>query len=147
MSLQGIKTLARQEWCTALLFLITRAPISQDDAQLWLALLPLLRQICGSSHVAPNDLLVIAAKFVGGSGLQWIQETLASPSDSADQEGSTTICRLMQVDIFPARLACQAVPLSRAHVVHVRTCKVQHIIESWILQTLGRLLLAPFNFM
>lgn len=83
--MQGIDTLAIQDWAGAMQFLISRAPLSQDDAQLWLELLPLLHRLLRSGKVSAAILLAVASKFAGGSALQWLQDSAA---ESASWEGA-----------------------------------------------------------
>lgn len=75
-------------------FLLSKPPLSTDDAQLWQALLPLVERITTSAHASSGDLQQLAAEFVGGAGLQWLQSA-AAPGQGGGEDGAVT-CQLTQ---------------------------------------------------
>lgn len=93
--LQGIGALVRLGWCGSMRFLLSRPPLSTGDAQLWLALLPLVERTATSGHASSEDLQQLAAEFVGGAGLQWLQSA-AAPGQGGGED-SAVACQLTQV--------------------------------------------------
>lgn len=89
--LQGVDALARLGWYGSMSFLLSRPPLSTDDAQLWLALLPLVERIATSGHASSEDLQRLAAEFVGGAG-----PSAAAPGQGGGEDSAVT-CQLTQV--------------------------------------------------
>lgn len=94
--------LAAAAWPEALRFLISAAPLSDEDCWLWLEMLPLVRQLLMSGPAtAPQDaastLQQLAEQFAGGSALAWMRGQSSNPL------GTPTSAALLPVVLHTVR--------------------------------------------
>lgn len=81
---QGLAGLASAPWHDALAFLLSAAPLSAEDCQIWLELLPLLQRLLTQEGALPHpQLLSLAEQFASGSALTWLQRQHEQPGGEA----------------------------------------------------------------
>lgn len=71
--MQGLHALGAAPWPDALGFLLTSAPLSDEDCELWRDLLPLVSSLV-DRELPPPVLHRLAAAFAGGSALGWLEQ-------------------------------------------------------------------------
>lgn len=71
---QGLAALAAGPWHDALGLLLSAAPLSPEDCQLWLDMLPLLQQLLEGYEPGEERLQRLASQFVGGSAFGWVEQ-------------------------------------------------------------------------